>query len=72
MTMAVIDRFEGDNAILLIGKIEQQVVFPTSELPAGLNEGDYLRIDISYDAEATEKAMHESMSLLNQLRRNCL
>ena len=28
MTMAVIDRFEGENAVLLVGKNEQQVIFP--------------------------------------------
>ena len=36
MTMAVIDRFEGENAVLLVGKNEQQVIFPTSELPKDL------------------------------------
>ena len=70
MTMAVIDRFEGENAVLLVGKDEQQVVFPASELPKDLNEGDYLQMHISYDAEATEKAMKESVSLLSEMRGN--
>ena len=70
MTTAVIDRFEGDNAVLLVGKKEQEVVFPASELPNGLNEGDYLHMHISYDAETTEKAMNESTSLLNEIRGN--
>ena len=70
MTMAVIDRFEGENVVLLVGKNEQQVIFPTSELPKDLNEGDYLRMNISYDAEATKNAINESKSLLNKIRRN--
>ena len=70
MATAVIDRFEGDKAILLVGQDEQRVVFPVSELPGGLNEGDYLHIDVSYDAETTEKAMSESMILLNEIRGN--
>ena len=68
MTKAVIDRFEGENAVLLVGKNEQQVIFPTSELPKNLNEGDYLRMNISFDAEATKNALNESASLLNKIR----
>ena len=70
MTMAVIDRFEGENAVLLVGKNEQQVIFPTSELPKNLNEGDYLRTNISFDAEATKTALNESSSLLNKIGGN--
>ncbi len=70
MTMAVIDRFEGENAVLLVGKNEQQVIFPTSELPKNLNEGDYLRMNISFDAEATKNALNESASLLNKIGGN--
>ncbi len=68
MTTAVIDRFEDGNAVLLVGEKEQQVVFPAEELPEGLNEGDFLRIDIVYDAEATKAALSESSSLLEELR----
>ena len=70
MTMAVIDRFEGENAVLLVGKNEQQVIFPTSELPKNLNEGDYLRMNISFDAEATKSALNESASSLNKIGGN--
>ena len=70
MTMAVIDRFEGENAVLLGGKNEQQVIFPTSELPKDLNEGDYLCMNISFDAEATKSALNESASLLNKIGGN--
>ena len=67
-TGAVIDRFEGDNAVLLVGKDERQAVFPTAGLPEGLSEGDYIRMEISYDAKATKAAMEESTRLLDKLR----
>ena len=68
-TTAVIDRFEDEYAVLLVGTKERQVVFPTAELPEGLCEGDYLRMDISYDKNATKRAMDESTRLLDELRR---
>lgn len=68
MALAVIDRFEGKKAVLLIGDSEKKVVFPVSELPDGLNEGDYIRIDISYDKEATEAAQREADELLSELK----
>ena len=36
MATAMIDRFEEDKAVLLVGEDEKKVVFPISELPAGL------------------------------------
>ncbi len=70
--MAVVDRFEDEKAVLLIGENERQVVFPTADLPEGLSEGDYLRMDISYDENATKKALDESVRLLEELRRRRL
>ena len=66
--MAVVDRFEDDNAILLIGEDERQTIFPAASLPEGLSEGDYIRMVISYDAKATKAAMEEVARLLNNLR----
>ena len=65
---AVVDRFEDDNAILLIGEDERQTIFPAASLPEGLSEGDYIRMVISYDAKATKAAMEEAARLLNNLR----
>ena len=70
--MAVVDRFEEDKAVLLVGKDERQVVFPAAELPEGLSEGDYIRMEIAYDAKATKAAMEESARLLDELRRRRL
>ena len=65
---AVVDRFEDDHAILLIGKDEQQAIFPAASLPEGLSEGDYIRMEISYDVKATKAAMEEAARLLDELR----
>ena len=65
---AGIDRFEGDNAVLLVGQDGRQAVFPAAGLPEGLSEGDYIRMEISYDAKATKAAMEESTRLLDELR----
>lgn len=64
MISAYIDRFEGDLAVLLLGDDMKKVNFPKSCLPEGVGEGDYLRIDIAYDKEATEKAKQEALDLL--------
>ena len=63
---AYIDRFEGDLAVLYLGDDDnmKKVNFPKCCLPEGVGEGDYLRIDIAYDKEATEKAEQEALDLL--------
>ncbi len=68
-TTAVIDRFEGESAVLLVGEDERQVLFPVRELPEGLNEGDYLRMNIMYDVDATRNAQEEAQRLLDALGR---
>ena len=68
MAMAVIDRFEEDKAVLLVGSAEKKVVFPAEELPEGLQQGDYIRLDISFDEEATRAAREEAAALLRDLQ----
>lgn len=65
---AVVDRFEEDNAVLLVGEDERQAIFPAASLPEGLSEGDYIRMEISYDVKATKAAMEEAARLLDELR----
>ena len=66
---AVIDRFEEDKAVLLVGEDEDvKVVFPKEYLPEEAEEGDYLSVDISIDMEATEAARAEAEALLNELK----
>lgn len=68
---AVIDRFEGNKAVLLVGDEEAQVVWPCHILPGEVKEGDILQIDLQFDHEATAAARAEAESLLKQiLKRN--
>lgn len=68
MISAVIDRFEEDKVVLLVGEDEQKVVFPKNLLDENLKEGDYLSIDIKYDEVATKKAVAEIEDILKSLK----
>ena len=68
MISAVIDRFEEDKVVLLVGEDEQKVVFPKNLLDENLKEGDYLSIDIKYYEVATKKAVAEIEDLLKSLK----
>ena len=43
---AVIDRFEGKFAILILGEDEQRVNVPIDRLPQGSREGTWLQIEL--------------------------
>jgi hypothetical protein len=47
MQSAVIDRFEGDMAVLLLGEIREHLDVPRSLLPSGAREGSWLRAEIA-------------------------
>ena len=66
MIPAYIDRLEGDLAVLLVGDEMKKVNFPVCFLPNNVGEGDYLKLDISYDQEATEQAEQEALDLLKE------
>jgi hypothetical protein len=48
-TKAVIDRFEGDKAVLLVGEEEDRLVVPRASLPQGVKEGTWLQVDVADD-----------------------
>ena len=64
---AVIDRIEEDKAVLLVGEEEKKVIFPLTYLPEGVGEGDYLKLEICPDPEATKNAREEAAELLKSL-----
>ncbi len=64
---AVVDRFEGDKAVLLLADETKQVVFPRVCLPSETKEGDYLTVTIEIDEERTREAKAEAESLLADL-----
>ncbi|HWR41816.1 DUF3006 domain-containing protein [Sporomusa sp.] len=65
---AVIDRFEGSKAVLLVGDQEISVNWPKELLPE-TKEGDILAIQVTVDAEATQQAQAEVDALFEQIIR---
>jgi hypothetical protein len=67
---AVIDRVEGELAVLLLGdKGEFKLNFPLSLLPDECREGDVLNISIERDPAATEQAKERVSSLMDKLKK---
>lgn len=64
--MFVIDRFEGDWAII---ETENRDTFnlPQGVLPPGLKEGDAISIQVSIDLIATKELAEKSKHLLDNL-----
>ncbi len=60
---AVIDRFEGDYAVVLFGADEILVNIPIKLLPEGVKEGTLLNVafDIDYEGEANQRKRIASM-----------
>jgi len=69
---AVIDRFEGDKAVLLLRNKEKEiqdeipVIWPRKLLPKA-KEGLILNISLEADKAATQNALAENETLLKQI-----
>jgi hypothetical protein len=67
---AVIDRVEGDFAVLLLGdKGEIRLNFPLSLLPVGCRESDVLNISIERDVVGTEQTKERVSGLMDKLKK---
>lgn len=64
---AVVDRFEEDKAVLLLGEAERAVAWPREALPDEVREGDILWVAVSVDEAATRTARAEAEALLRQI-----
>ncbi|HKM17543.1 MAG: DUF3006 domain-containing protein [Firmicutes bacterium] len=70
---AVVDRFEGDLAVLefsSVGSNEEEhlmVAVPRSLLPKTAKEGDFLKVTWEIDYEKTKSAREEIASILERL-----
>lgn len=64
---AVIDRFEEDMAILLVGEKERQVVVSRKNLPAGARESQWLKIEL--DGEKLVSALIDEKETANVKQR---
>lgn len=65
---AVLDRFEGDYAILLFGEEEIRVDLPRALLPPGAKEGSWYRVSFEPDPEGERKQREKIEDLLNKLK----
>lgn len=67
----VIDRIEdGGWAVLLVGDDESTSIdFPVRLLPIGANGGDHLRLTITRDDKARDRAEDRTRELLERLQR---
>lgn len=74
---AVIDRFEEDQAVLLVGDKERKLVVPRQSLPKGAKEGHWLKVELegnnlvsaAIDQEETAKAKQRIAEKLARLRK---
>ncbi len=74
---AVIDRFEGLTAIVLVGDEEKMVNLPLDRLPTGAKEGDWLKLtliggqvtSVTPDPEETQRRRRLIEAKLEQLRK---
>lgn len=64
---AVVDRLEGDKAVLLLGDEEIQVVWPCTFFPDDVREGDIFDIAVTFDPQATQEARTDGEALLKAL-----
>ncbi len=65
---AVIDRFEGNYAVILVGNEEVMVDVPIKFMPRGAKEGSWLKIVFELDSEGTEKQKEKISNLLDKLK----
>ncbi len=66
---AVIDRFEGDYAVVLFGDDEIKVDIPLILLPEGSKEGSWLNINFELDVEGEMKQRERIENKLERLKR---
>jgi len=74
---AVIDRFEGNMAVLSLKDGQEQLVIPRKTLPHGVKEGHWLQVEVVdgklvsaiIDEEETAKAKQRIAEKLEKLRR---
>ena len=66
---AVIDRFEGEYAVVLFGEDELKVDIPRQILPPGAKEGSWMNVSFELDLEGENKQREKIEGLLDKLKR---
>jgi len=65
---AVIDRFEGDYAVVLFGDEEIRADVPRALLPPGAREGSWLKVSFELDPEGEAEQRERISKLLDKLK----
>jgi len=65
---AIIDRFEGDLAVLKLNGAE--VLWPKTQLPSGMGEGDLIVFQILTDEESQKEKEQLAKDFINNLLKN--
>ncbi len=66
---AVIDKFEGEYAIVLFGEDEVKVDIPKILLPEGAKEGSWLNVNFELDIEGEKKQREKIENKIERLKR---
>ncbi len=66
---AVIDKFEGEYAVVLFGEDEIKLDIPRDLLPTDAKEGSWLNINFELDIEGEKKQREKIESKLERLKR---
>lgn len=64
---AVVDRFENDCAVLLVGQECRKLVLPRDLLPVDSREGSTIKITLTVDHRSTQEAASEIADLIKRL-----
>jgi hypothetical protein len=75
MESVIIDRFEGDYAVLM--RSDSPLLVLRTQLPSDVREGDYLKVElqddqliqVEHDEQATAEARQRIQAKLDRLRR---
>lgn len=63
----VLDRIEGDYAIILLGQEEKKINWPRCFLPQGVREGQILCFTLKIDLDATKSGQDEVEELWQKI-----
>ncbi|OGC07174.1 hypothetical protein A2230_06540 [candidate division WOR-1 bacterium RIFOXYA2_FULL_36_21] len=66
---ALIDRIEGDKAVVLLGEEDEATVyFPIQFLPQSIKEGDILNFKIAVKSRKTKEAKDKIREMIEKLK----
>ncbi len=72
MMKAVIDRIENQIAVVLLGEEEIQIDVPLSQLPEGVAEGTWMRLQFLIDEHTSREQYNRNKFLLERIKRKRL